>query len=271
MKIQIITTLIFLTFNTVYGQIDKPKYILASKLYSSNQTLALVVRFNKGIDSINFPIDTTLIKPFIKKLDINGKDISPKKVYYEYRFTAIRDTIYKLPSAQVWSNSKPFDISINEYVRLKKPKEIVTISKSDSLKLELEKQKEKRKKLKLAQKQRLENKIDSRISRNIAQKTALLWIDKNILKVNEDFRIIIESNVDFDQENITIDYLNKLNDNIEVLKKIVASYYDNGNERYYIIFICKALAKGEFKVEPITIKTEKTTIKTNKWYTKIIN
>jgi hypothetical protein len=56
---------IFLTFN-IFCQTDEPKSILASKFYSF-ETLALVVRFDKGIDSINFPIDTKLIK--IQKKD----------------------------------------------------------------------------------------------------------------------------------------------------------------------------------------------------------
>ncbi|HEX8576126.1 MAG TPA: hypothetical protein VF677_07520 [Flavobacterium sp.] len=45
-----------------YGQTDKPKYILVSKLFYSHDGMGIVARYDEGIDSINIPIDTSKIK-----------------------------------------------------------------------------------------------------------------------------------------------------------------------------------------------------------------
>ena len=52
-----IISFLFFVINS-YGQIEEPQYILASKFFSSNNSIAIVVRYDNGIDSISFPIDT---------------------------------------------------------------------------------------------------------------------------------------------------------------------------------------------------------------------
>lgn len=257
--------ILFLTCN-IYSQTETPKFILASKLYTY-KTLALVIRFDRGIDSLNFPIDTTLLKVFTKKLDINGKTISPKKVYYEYRFTAKIDTTYKLPSALIFSNNKSYEIPINEYVVLKK---IIKPSKADSLKLIAQKKIDQLEKYKAAEKKRLESKINSRISPKINKQIILLWTDKDVLKINDNFRIVIESNKEFDITRIFKYHLNNLSEKFKIVRSTTSVIYENGSENHYTIFICKALYIGEVTIKPLEIKTEKKTIKTNQWTFNII-
>jgi len=260
---------IFLTSN-IFCQTDEPKSILASKFYSY-KTLALVVRFDKGIDSINFPIDKNLIKIQNKKLDINGKNLSPKKVYYEYRFTAKIDTTYKLPSAQLWSNNKSYEIPLDEYVILKKPQKPVKLSKVDSINLMDKEESDKLEKYKIAEKERLESKIESRISKNINKRGLLLWTDKNILKINDRFRIVIESNMDFYKTSISMGNIENLSKKFSVESAGISTIYENGYEYHYRYFICKALSSGKINLEPIEIKTENKKIKTNQWDFKIID
>ena len=267
-RITLITS-IFLTIN-VYCQTNKPKTILATKFYSF-ETLALIVRFDKGIDSINFPIDTNLIKSQNKILDINGKNLSPKKVYYEYRFTAKIDTTYKLPSAQLWLNNKSYEISLNEYVVLKKPKETVKFSQVDSIKLANKQEADRIEKYKEAEKERLEEKIESRISKNINNRGLLVWTDKNILKLNDHFKIVIESNIDFDKASISIEFIENLSEKFNVEKAGISTLYEDGIEYHYRYFICKAIAIGKINIEPLEIKTENKKIKTNEWNFKIID
>jgi len=270
MKNQITLLLsIFLTFN-VFCQTDEPKSILASKFYSF-ETLALVVRFDKGIDSINFPIDTKLIKIQNKRLDINGKDLSPKKVYYEYRFTAKVDTTYKLPSAKLWSNSKSYEIPLEQYVILKKPQKPIKLSKTDSIKIVEKKDADRMEKYKESEKERLEGKIESRISKNINKRGLLLWTDKNILKINDRFRIVIESNLDFDKTCVSMEYIENLSEKFNVEKAGISTIYENGLEYHYRYFICKALEIGKVNIKPLEIKTENKKIKTNEWNFKIID
>ncbi|UNZ00343.1 hypothetical protein MQE36_08385 [Zhouia spongiae] len=260
---------LFLTFN-VFCQTDEPKSILASKFYSF-ETFALVVRFDKGIDSINFPIDTKLIEIQIKKLDINGKDLSPKKVYYEYRFTAKVDTTYKLPSAKLWSNNKSYKIPLEEYVILKKPQKPIKLSKTDSIKMVEKEDVGKIKKYEGSEKARLEGKIESRLSKNINKSVFLLWTDKNILKINDRFRIIIESNLDFDKTSISMEDIENLSKKFNVEKSGMSTIYDNGMEHYYIYFICKAMESGNIDIKPLKIKTQNKKIETNKWTFKIVD
>ncbi|AXG72039.1 hypothetical protein KORDIASMS9_04301 [Kordia sp. SMS9] len=260
---------IFLTVN-VFSQTDEPKSILVSKLYSY-ETLALVVRFDNGIDSIYFPIDTKLIKVQNKKLDANGKNVSPKKVYYEYRFTAKIDTTYKLPSAQLWSNNKSYEIPLDAYVILKKPQESIRLSKVDSIKLADKIEADRIEKYKVAEKERLESKIESRISKNINERGLLLWTDKNIVKINDHFKIVIESNMDFDKTSISIEDIENLSQKFKVKSAGISTIYDNGFKHHYRYFICQALASGEVTMKPLEIKTEDKKIKTNHWNFKITN
>ena len=250
-----------------FCQTDAPKSILVTKFYSF-ETLALVVRFDKGIDSINFPIDTNLIKSKNKTLDINGQNLSPKKIYYDYRFTAKIDTTYKLPSAKLWSNNKSYEIPIDEYVILKKP---VKLSKLDSLKLADEQEVDRIDKYKAAEKERLEGEIASRISKNINDRALLLWTDKNILKINDRFKIVIESNMNFDKTSISMEFIENLSEKFNVEKAGISTLYENGFEYHYIYFICKASATGKINIEPLEIKIEKKKIKTNEWNFEIID
>ena len=260
---------IFLTIN-VFSQVNEPKSILASKYYSF-ETLALVVRFDKGIDSINFPIDTNLIKSQNKTLDINGKNLATKKVYYEYRFTAKIDTTYKLPSAKLWSSNKSYEIPIDEYVILKKPKESVKLPKVDSIILEDKQEVDRIKNHKMSEKERLEGKIESRISKNINHKVFLLWTDKDIVKLNDRFRIVIESNMDFDKTSISMEFIENLSPKFNVEKAGIWTLYDNGFEYHYSYFICKSVATGKINIEPIEIKTDNKRIKTNEWNFEILD
>lgn len=260
---------IFLTFS-IFCQTDEPKSILTSKFYSY-ETLGLVVRFDKGIDSINFPINPKFIKIQNKKLDINGKNSSPKKVYYEYRFTAKIDTTYKLPSAQLWSNNKSYEILLDKYVKLKKTQEPIKLSKVDSIKLADKKEADKIEKYRVAEKERLEDKIKSRISKGINKRVLLLWTDKNILKINDLFKIVIESNMNFDKTSISMEYMENLSQKFNVKSSGFSTIYEDGFEYHYIYFICKALATGEINLKSLDIKIENKKIKTNKWSFKIIN
>ncbi len=267
----IISFLVFIISYNSYSQSDNPKFLLASRYYYANKTLALVIRFDKGIDSITFPVDTTLIKTFIRKLDSNGKELSPRKVYYEYYFSPQADTVYTLPSAQVWNNGKPFKIVLDKQVSLKIPQKPVILSKSDSLRLEKEQQIKRIERRKQAEKERLESKVNSRISKNITHPTVLLWTDKNILKVGDAFRIVVDSNTKFDTEAITFEEVNKWSDKIKMLRKIAGSSYENGTENHYVIFVCRALSKGKFKLNSLTVKTETDTLKTNQWGFEVID
>ena len=125
---------LFVTCN-VFSQTEEPKYILASKLYTY-KTLGLVVRFDKGIDSIYFPVDTKLIEVHKRRLDKTGnsEDESSQKIYYEYRFTAKVDTTYKLPSAQLWSNNESYEILLDKYVKLKKTDKPTEIPQTNTIK-----------------------------------------------------------------------------------------------------------------------------------------
>ncbi len=266
----VISLLVFIISYSAYSQSDNPKFLLANRYYYANKTLALVVRFDKGIDSITFPVDTTLIKTFIKKLDCNGKELSPRKVYYAYYFSPQVDTVYTLPSAQVWNNGKPFKIVLDKQVSLKIPPKTVILSKSDSVRLEKEQQRKRIERRKKAEKERLEGKFNSRISKNITRPTVLLWTDKNILKVGDAFRIIVDSNTKFDTEAITLEKINKWSDKIKMLRKISGSSYENGAENHYVIFICRALSKGKLKLNSLAVKTETDTLKTNQWGFEVI-
>ncbi len=268
----VISVFVFIISYSAYSQSDRPKFVLVNTYYYANKTLALVVRFDKGIDSITFPVDTTLVKTFIRKLDSNGKELSPRKVYYEYYFSPQVDTVYKLPLAQVWNDGKPFKIVLDKYVSLKIPPKPVMLSKSDSLKFKAEQQRQRIERRKKSEKERLEGKVDSRISRNITQPTVLLWTDKNVVKVSDIFRIVIESNTEFYTEANTFDCsINQSSDKIKVLRKLSGSNYEDGAGNHYVIFVCKALSKGNVSINSLTIKTEKDILRTNQWIFEIID
>ncbi len=242
----------------MYSQIDKPECVFANQFFSSPKQLALVVRLDQGIDSIVFPVDTTLLKMHVKKLDINGKTVSPQKVYYEYRFTPLTDTVYKLPPAILWSDNKSFDIIRDKYVRLYKPRIVAESSETETDGF-----------VPFASKsveyKRFSREITSRISKNIAEQMIVLWASHIKLKVNDTFRIVIESNADFDRESVTINDMEGLSDKIKVISKETSAIYNNGYEKHYIRFICKAVASGKLKIKPLKIKTDHKIFETNIW------
>ncbi len=242
----------------MYSQIDKPECVFTNHFFSSPKQLALVVRFDQGIDSIAFPVDTTLLKMHVKKLDINGKAISPQKVYYEYRFTPLTDTVYKLPPAILWSDNKPFDIIRDKYVRLYKPKKNAEPSVNETFKYETYAPKS-------VEDKQLKREITSRISKNISEQMIVLWASHIKLKVNDKFRIVIESNADFDKESVTINDIEDLSDKIKVISQENSAIYNNGYEKHYISFICEAVASGQLKIKPLKIKTDHKIFETNIW------
>jgi hypothetical protein len=176
-----------------------------------------------------------------------------------------------LPSAKLWSNNKSYEIPLEEYVLLKKPQKPVILSKTDSIKIIEKQDTDRTEKYKKSEKERLEGKIESRISKNINKRGLLLWTDKNILKINDRFKIVIESNLDFDKTCISMEYIENLSKKFNVEKEGISTIYENGLEYHYRYFICKALAIGKINIEPLEIKTENKKIKTNEWNFKIID
>lgn len=257
MKKYVLPSILFLfVISNVFSQTEEPKYILASKLYTY-KTLGFVVRFDKGIDSIYFPVDTKLVEVHKRLLDKTGnsEDASSQKIYYEYRFTAKVDTTYKLPSAQLWSNNESYEILLDKYVKLKKTDKPTEISQTDTIKKTRKK----------------EDKIEPRISKNIKERAVLLWTDKNILQVNDHFKIVIESNMDFEKENISSKYIQRLSDKFDIIGSKIFVLFENGSEHHYRCFICKALVAGTIDIKPIDIKIENGKIKTNPWSFKIMD
>ncbi len=162
-------------------------------------------------------------------------------------------------------------LSFSLYAQADKPQNSQKESTPDSLKNECEKQAINLQIFKSEKEEKLEREIDSKISKNATKTVVLLWTDKSKIKVNDKFRIIIESNAEFDTESITMDDINRLSDKIKVLSKITQSTYENGSENHNLIFICKALAKGKLKIKPIKVKTEHKTTKTKLRRVKIID
>lgn len=260
---------LLLIANNCYSQVNQPQYALASKYYSSNSSLGVVVLFKQGIDSINFPIDTSILKVSIKKLDINSKEIQPLKIYYEYRFTPKKDTIYKLPIAQIWLNGKSFPMHFDDSIHLKKSIEKIILSETDSL--HLKKEKDGLKRFKLAKSQKLESQINSRIPKNRKSKTTCLWTDKNNYKVNSKFRIVIESNFEFEEINIAPNFTKSTTKKVQLIKTISSIYYENNYKKQYKIFIYKALRSGTITLQPTELYSDNKKIKTNQWTFKIID
>ena len=134
---------IFITFLIVtsksYGQKESPTYILASKYFHSYNSIGVAVRFDNGIDSINFPIDTNKVNVILKKLDMEGKSLSDVKVYYEYQFTPKINGGYKLPNGMIWSKNKSFDMTFKDSIHLSIPDPIVKMSTTESINREIEK------------------------------------------------------------------------------------------------------------------------------------
>ncbi len=162
-------------------------------------------------------------------------------------------------------------LAFSLYAQADKPLNSQKTSTPDSLKNECEKQAVNLQIFKSEEEEWLESEINSRISKNATKTIVSLWTDKSKINVNDNFRIIIESNVEFDTESITIDDINHLSDKIKVLSKTTQSTYENGSENHSLIFMCKALVKGKLKIKPIKVKTEHKTIKTKRRRVKIID
>jgi hypothetical protein len=243
--------LIFYLFFVIncYGQIEKPKYILASNFFYSHNSMGIVVRYDKGIDSINIPIDTNKIKINLLKLDIEGKKISDNYIYYEYQFTPKIDGFYKIPNGKIWSKNNLFDMVFKDSIKLKIPNTIIKISSSDSIALENNKIVE----LKIEEKKRAECTINSRIKESVNTITVIAWTDKLDYKVNDEIRIIVECNNDFDKEKLELKFKNNSKNNLYLLRTCRQTIYENNIEKHHIIFIFKSINTGIIKISPINI------------------
>ncbi|WP_395075684.1 hypothetical protein [Flavobacterium sp.] len=247
-----------------YGQIDKPKYILVSKSFDSHRSLGFVLKYDEGIDSIKIPIDTNKIKINLIKLDIEGKNSSNKKVYYEYQFTPKVNGFYKIPNGIILSGSNTFDMIFNDSIKLKIPDPIIKLSVSDSITLEHKKQEENLDQLKFYENERKESNIESRIIENIDKSAIVkLWTDNMKYKVNDKIRIVVESNKDFYSEKLKIKFKNNSGKKLELINTRYGNVYDDGQEKHYIIFIYKSLDSGIIKISPFKIIVEGKELKTN--------
>lgn len=262
--------LILFVFTTIgFSQNKKPEYHwFGDYFYNEDEALGLAVRFDKGIDSIIFPIDTTLLKTSITKLDSNGKIISPKKVYYAYYVTPKKDSIYKLPDGKIWSNNKSFDLKLDKIITIEIPKPAKPLTKSELRKLEKEKEQPRIKEEKVEELKKLKENIDSRISNNIKKRTALLWTDKNAYKVGDYVRIVIESNTEFNSIDIEPKFTNNANEKLSFYSTLYATRYNNGIERHYKAIIYKATVNGTITLSALRLKSG---LITNNWSFKIIN
>ncbi len=267
MKIKkiIFKIIVFLFFvNDGYGQIDKPKYVLVSKSFNSYESMGFVVRYDEGIDSIKIPIDTNKIKINLVKLDIEGKNSSNKKVYYEYRFTPKVDGFYKIPNGIILSGNKSFDMIFNDSIKLKIPNAIIKLSVSDSIAFELKKQEKSLEELKFYENERKESKIESRIVENIDKSAIVkLWTDNTKYKTNEKIRIVLESNKDFDSEKLKIKFKNNSGKKLELVNTRYGQIYVDGKENHHMIFIFKSLDTGMIKISPFKIVIDNQEIMTN--------
>lgn len=232
-----------------YGQLEKPKYILASNFFYSHNSRGIIVRYDKGIDSINIPIDTNKIKINLLKLDIEGKKISNNYIYYEYQFTPKIDGYYKIPIGKIWSKNNSFDMVFKDSIKLKIPDPIIKISSSDSIASENNKIEE----LKIEEKNRAECTINSRIKENENTIIAIVWTDKLDYKVNDEIRIIVECNNDFDKEKLELKFKRNSKKKLILLRSCRQTIYENDIEKHHIIFIYKSINTGIIKISPINI------------------
>ena len=226
--------------------------------------MGIIVRYDKGIDSINIPIDTNKIKTNLVKLDIEGKKVSDKFVYYEYRFTPKMDGIYKIPNGIIWSKNNSFDMIFKDSVQLKIPNPIIKLSVSDSIALELKRQEENLEKLKFHENKRKESKIESRIIEDIDKSPIVkLWTDNLKYKINDKIRIVVESNKDYDGEKLKIKFKNNSEKKLVLLYTRYGQVNDGDKENHYKIFIYKSLSAGIIKIRPFKIIIERKELKTN--------
>ncbi len=262
MKFLVVICLFLLTKN--FGQIEKPKYILASKSFYSHNSMGFVVRYDAGIDSINIPIDSNKIKINIIKLDKNGSNLSDKKIYYEYRFTPKINGNYKLSNGKIWSHKNSFNMIFDDSIKLKIPEPIIKLSKTDSIALEIKKQNENLEQLAFYENERKESHIDSRIIENSSKNTIVkLWTDKIEYNINDNVRIILECNKDFYQEKLKLIFKNNSENKLKPIKTICKQIYDNDHELYYKIFIYQSLDIGAIEIDPIKIIIEGKELKTD--------
>jgi hypothetical protein len=246
-----------------YSQEDIPTYVLASKYFSKQNAIGVIIRFDNGIDSINFPIDTTKIKIHLKTLDIEGKSLSNNKVYYEYQFTPKINGRYKLPEGIIWSKSKSYEMTFKDSINLSIPDSIV---KNDHVNEENER-------LLLFnryEKEREESKIFSRLETN-PKKRAIMWSDNKDYKINDQIRIIIEVQTDFDSEDLKANLLNNIDKKLKLLRNYNVRKHENGKKQHYSVFIFKALEIGTIEIPSFKIKIKKRTIETNSWLLVIKN
>lgn len=255
-----------------FGQIDEPRYILASKLFDSYKSMAFVVRYDQGIDSITIPIDANKIKINIKKLDINGQELLPKKVYYEYQFTPKVNDFYKIPKGIIWSGKNKFDIVFNDAIKLKIPEPIIKLAVSDSIALNLENQEILLQEQKYYENERQESKVESRIIENLNQKIVVkLWTDHENYIVNDKIRIIVESNKDFNREKIKIEFEKESGNKLELVRTRHGNYYEDGIEKHNIIFIYKSLESGKIIIKPVKLIIDKKEMKTKRLEFEILD
>lgn len=258
-----IISFLFFVINS-YGQIEEPQYILASKFFSSNNSIAIAVRYDNGIDSIHFPIDSNKVKVNIIKLDIEGKTIANKKVYYEYQFTPKINGTYKLPKGIIWSGRNSFKMVFKDKINLHIPESTIKLSSSDSIASIIQEEKDKIVKLEKIEKKRAENTIISRIPKVLDENIfVMVWTDSLQYNINDEVRIVVESNKSFDITDVNIqsniNYYNKLN----LIKSSYKGVYENETEWHYNIFIYKAVEAGIIEVRPFKVEIEKKMIETN--------
>lgn len=194
------------------------------------------------------------------KLDNEGRNLLDKKIYYEYRFTPKINGTYKIPNGKIWTNNNSFDMFFNDSIKLEIPEPITKLSVSDSIALALKIEEEN---FRIKEKRRAECDINSRIPDNNNKIKVLLWADNMKYKVNNEIRIVAESNRDFDYETLKINLKNNLGTKLEFLGSCITSVYENGKEKHHTVFTCKSLETGIITISPFKIKIGNRKTKTN--------
>lgn len=231
----------------MYSQYNDLKYRFGSTDYFS-KAVGLVVRYDKIIDSIYFPVDTSKIKVDIKKLNIKGKKATDSIVFYQYMFTPKIKGKYLLPKAIVYSKNNKFPIickdTLSLYIPNKKERESTnsySFFKTDG-----------------------SFTITSRLKTKSKKINFLNWIDKDNCKVGEVILFVIESRKGIDNIKSTLPLSKAIQKNITLYGVQFRGRIENGIEYNSYIYKLKAIKKGKVTIPPFTLKIGNKNFKTKK-------